>query len=105
MSIKHNNKDLQLAEDDTLEAYTLIRTWISRRRIQTRSCRTFYTPYEWELRKEGVLDGALLILVYDGSDVKRMVYGDLAEAFKAFLDKHGYYMEPGHSWSSGIYKR
>jgi hypothetical protein len=99
------NLDLEIMQPESMKAYHLIKDFIRRRKLYTGGCKTFYTPHEWRYRKEPVLENPLLVLVYDGSDVKEIVYGRYAQTFKKFLAKHGFYLEQGHHWNCGIYKK
>jgi len=98
------NLDLEIMSPESMKVYHLIKDFIRRRKLQTGGCKTFYTITEWKYRKEEFHNTSLLVLVYDGSEVKEIVYGRFAETFKNYLAKHGYYIEQGHHWNCGVYK-
>ena len=100
-----SNPDLELIPKETSKVYYLVKDFIRRRKLSTGDCRTFYTPLEWKYRKEECSQGALLVMVYDGSEVKRLVdEWDMGATFQKYLNKHGYYVEQGTHWYAGIYK-
>jgi hypothetical protein len=101
---KQINEDLSLIPTDTLECHKIVKRFITRHRLNTNGCKTFYTPSEWKYRKEELCQNALLNIVYDGSDVKQIVLGRLQQKFKDYLAEHGYYLEQGLHWYCGIYK-
>ena len=100
------NPDLELMPEESMKVYYLIKDFIRRHKLRTGGCKTFYTPTEWRYRKEEFHNTSLLVMVYDGSEVKELVQGGrLGEKFIKYLDKHGYYPEEGHHWNCGIYKK
>jgi len=96
------NLDLEIMPPESMKAYYLIKDYIRRHKLYTGGCKTFYTPTEWKYRKEEFHNTAILVMVYDGSEVKDIVN---TPKFKAFLAKHGYYREQGHHWNCGIFKK
>ena len=102
--------DLAIISKETEKAYRLVRNFIKRHKsLYTGGCRTFYTPSEWKYRREEYCLDALLIVVYDGSDVRELFNPirryDLMDKFIKYLDDNGYYFENGTHWYSGIYKK
>jgi len=96
--------DLDLIPKDTETCYKVVNRFIKRHKLYTGGCKTFYTPREWKYRKEEFGLESLLIVVYDGSDVKRLFIGDLANKFQKYLAEHGYRFENGLHWYSYITK-
>jgi hypothetical protein len=64
----------------------------------------FYTIEQWHQRGEEFLNGALLILVFDGSTLHTILnFGGDTDEFDDLIDSFGFYYEFGHSWNLGIY--
>lgn len=103
------NNDLELVPKETMEVWKLVKSFIGRHRLHTGGCKTFYTPSEWKYRKESYCQNALLIVVYDGSNVRELFdprFGyKLMEKFTKYLNEKGYYFECGTHWYSGIYRK
>ena len=99
------NEDLMLLTADTIKCHKIVKRFITRHRLKTNGCKTFYTPLEWRYRKEEHCQDALLNIVYDGSDVQELVRGRLIEKFKNYLEENGYRLEQGLHWYCGIYAK
>ena len=98
------DQNLSLLHDDVECCWLLVRKFFTNHKLQTNGCKTFYTPEAWAARKEELCQGALINVVYDGSEVKRCFNGgDLAEKFREYLEGFGYVVEEGLHWYSGIY--
>jgi len=78
------------------------------REASTGGCRTFYSPQEWAARGEPYGTGSLLIVVYDGGDVKpyfNMDHGwHRVEEMNDELRKVGVFAEPATCWYGSIYE-
>jgi len=71
---------------------------------------SIYLPSEWKRRGEQFCTSALLVITYDGSDMKRACSLDgydyaLNEAFQKMLGELGYFFEEGTHWYGGVYAR
>jgi hypothetical protein len=100
-----NDNTLMLNTNETIECWKVVKRFITKHKLNTNGCKTFYTPLEWKYRKEECCQDAVLNLVYDGSEVKEIVFGRLQQKFKDYLAEHGYYLEEGLHWYCGIYKK
>ena len=54
-------------------AIVIVEKTLQHRATYTGGCTTFYTPAEWRSRGEPLEDGAVLVVVYDGGDVGRLI--------------------------------
>ncbi len=75
----------------------------------TGGCKTFYSPQEWADRGEEYGQGAELIVVYDGGDVRAWFSCDhgsyqMQEKMREALKKVGVYAEECTCWYSAVYK-
>jgi hypothetical protein len=76
----------------------------------TGGCRAFYSPREWIARGELYGEDGVLIVVYDGGDLKYHFNGDageeigweIPEATADALEKGGFYYEECTCWYSVI---
>ena len=73
----------------------------------TNGCKTFYSPEEWLSRGEKYGKGSVLIVVYEGSDVREAFDSeykyDHEEGMRGALDRIGFYPERCTHWYSAIY--
>lgn len=72
-------------------------------------CRAFWTPEEWQARKEQYGTNSKLVLVHDGGDLARFCSYDYqdydaVERLNQALEKAGYYFEQCTTWYSAVYE-
>jgi hypothetical protein len=68
---------------------------------------TFYSPEEWEARREPYSQGGVLVVTYDGGEPREAMTGEdegLYEQMQEALNAQGFYFEAGTSWSGGVYR-
>lgn len=78
----------------------------------TGGCRAFYTPKEWADRGEEYGRGSVLVIVYDGGDLRYALDPTacadagwtLQDKLHRLLETAGYYAEPCTCWYSAIYR-
>jgi hypothetical protein len=90
------------------KAWKIIYEYLSQHGLTyTGGCRAFYSPGEWVERGEAYGKNSLLIVVYDGGDVREPFdsNGDdkHQEAMRSRLKEIGVYSEPCTCWYSAIY--
>ena len=80
--------------------------------VHTGGCRPFYSPQEWKEHGEEYGTDAVLIVVYDGGDLRYFFNpsaewgaSKLCDKMRKALAKHGYYYEQCTGWYSAIYKK
>lgn len=94
--------------------------------FSTGGCRSFYSPAEWKARGEEYGLGSVLVVVYDGGDLRRHFNMDAAyemscmleeagitvkepyaslEKMQEALNAEGFYFEECTGWYGAVYKR
>lgn len=76
--------------------------------VYTGGCKTFYSPEEWAARGEKYGHASVLVVVYDGGEVRPHFSMDaedyqLVDAMQAALAEHGLYAEECTCWYAAIY--
>ena len=92
----------------TEELQTLLTKFFKKEGLESHGCQTFYTPEEWKERGESYCCNSKLVVVYDGSDVRRAMSLDgedykLNERMQNMLRAVGCYYEEGTHWYGGVY--
>ena len=95
--------EFELVSDETIKVHKIVMRFIKKHKLRPFGCKSFYTPLEWKYRKEEFNQDSLLIIVYDGSELKRL-YSDLFIKFNSYLSEYGYIYKIGLHWYGGIYK-
>ncbi len=96
------------------QAYAVITAFLAARGIvATGGCTTFYAPSAWQARGEQYGCRSELVVVYDGSAVRRVMSMDACydacsyepyEALQNALTAAGFFFEECTNWYSAIYK-
>lgn len=108
------NRDLEIPAGLSArgaEAARLIRRYLLTNELTyTGGCQAFYTPREWRERGEPYSQGAVLIVVHEGSEVAYLfdydkVNGNYSamEQMAEILGRAGFLAESMNGWSTAIY--
>lgn len=119
------NSDLRMPDDLThlgRKAYRVILDFLTERGLlKTNGCETFYSPIEWRRQGESYGSTSHLVIVYDGSPLKRVFSMDacyeygcatgklgpevyaLYEAMQERLREAGFFFEECTRWFGAVY--
>jgi len=88
---------------------TLVKFFAQHGLTHTGGGTVFYSPEEWEARREPYSHGAVLVVAYDGGEHREAMTLDgdeqLHEQMQEALNAQGFYFEEGTGWSGGVYLR
>jgi hypothetical protein len=98
---------------DGMVAMTIIKEFLRERRLNGGIDRVFYSPAEWKNRGEDYGIGSMLIITYDGSDLRRAFNMDtcydmgsyeIYESLQKRLGESGFFFEECTNWYAAVYK-
>ena len=98
---------------DGMVAMTIIKEFLHKRKLNGGTDRVFYSPEEWNKRSEDYGIDSVLIVTYDGSDLRRafsmqtcydMGSYEIYESLQERLGKSGFFFEECTNWYAAVYK-